>query len=213
MTDDPSAGATDLTRWAEQMQRKTERFQTLQARMTSLSVTTASDDRSISVVIDANGVPTDIRFTDGIRRKSPAALSAELMQCLHRARQTLTADITATVREVVGDDPIGANIIKQYEDRIGAPDTDASAAPRSPHPAPAADPVWSQQPATPRPSAPPQPPTWAQPPAPPQAATPPQPATPPRSSAPPEPLPAPSSLVPDVDDEEGEYYRRASWLV
>ncbi|WP_459549805.1 YbaB/EbfC family nucleoid-associated protein [Nocardia sp. X0981] len=197
MTDDPGRTAADLARWAEQMRQKSERFQSLQVRMTQLAVTTTSSDQSITVAIDANGVPTDIRFTDAIRRKSPAALSAELMQCLGHARETLVRDITATVREVVGDDPIGANIIKQYEDRYAAPDAPV---PASPAPSTAPDPVRSQQ------SAPPQAPA-PRPPAPPEASAPSRPA------APPEPLPTPSSLVPDVDDEEGEYYRRASWLV
>ncbi|MEU4312519.1 YbaB/EbfC family nucleoid-associated protein [Nocardia sp. NPDC024068] len=206
MVDEPSRSAPDLARWAEEMQRKTERFQTLQARMTNLTATTVSNDRSVTVVVDANGVPADIRFTDGIRRKSPAALSAEVMQCLYRARQTLTADVTATIREVVGDDPIGANIIKQYEERLAAPDTAAPAfQPAVAPPAPA--PIWSQ------PSAP-QPPTGSRPPAPqpapPQPPAHPEPGSPPR---PPEPLPGRSSLIPDVEDEEGEYYRRASWLV
>lgn len=212
MTDDPGHTAADLARWAEQMRQKSERFRSLQVRMTQLAVTTTSSDQSITVAIDANGVPTDIRFTDAIRRKSPAALSAELMQCLGHARETLVRDITATVREVVGDDPIGANIIKQYEDRYAAPDAPDAPASASPAPSTAPDPIRSQQSAppqapAPRPPATPRPPTPQRPPAPPEASAPSRPA------APPEPLPTPSSLIPDVDDEEGEYYRRASWLV
>ncbi|WP_328391837.1 YbaB/EbfC family nucleoid-associated protein [Nocardia sp. NBC_00416] len=214
MFDDPSRAATDLAQWAEQMERKAERFQSLQARMAQLAVTTASSDKSVTVSVDANGVPTDIRFTDGIRRKSPAALAAELMQCLRQARETLVGDVAATVRDVVGDDPIGANIIKQYEDRYAAPEAPEPAAYAPPA---APDPIWSQQPApqppAPRPPTTPQPPTTPPPPTPSRPPASPEAAARPRPSTSPEPLPAPSSLIPDVDDEEGEYYRRASWLV
>ncbi|GGL07769.1 YbaB/EbfC family nucleoid-associated protein [Nocardia jinanensis] len=222
MIDDPSRAGADLARWAQEMERKTQRFQSLQTRMTQLAVTITSSDKSVVVVVDANGAPTDIRFTDGIRRKSPAALSVEVMQCLRRARETLVGEVTATIRDAVGDDPIGANIIKQYEDRYAAPETPAPTTSAPPAPA-APDPIWSQQPAPPPPQpvpphspAAPQPPqTQHSPAAPPPAtqrpaAPAPSPQRPPGS---PEQLPAPSSLIPDVEDEEGEYYRRASWLV
>ncbi|NUP29701.1 MAG: hypothetical protein HOQ36_08415 [Nocardia sp.] len=213
MIDDPSRGGADLARWAEEMQRKSQRYQVVQTRMAQLAVTITSSDKSVVVVVDANGAPTDIRFTDGIRRKSPAALSAEVMECLRRARETLVGEVTATIREVVGDDSIGANIIQQYEDRYAAPETAASAPPAAPA---APDPIWSQQP-PPHPVPPgspaaPQPPRAS--PSPAQAPRPPVPeAASPRPPAPPEQLPVASSLIPDVEDEEGEYYRRASWLV
>lgn len=215
MIDDPSRGGADLARWAEEMQRKSQRYQVVQTRMAQLAVTITSSDKSVVVVVDANGAPTDIRFTDGIRRKSPAALSAEVMECLRRARETLVGEVTATIREVVGDDSIGANIIQQYEDRYAAPETAASAPPAAPA---APDPIWSQQP-PPHPVPPgspaaPQPPRASPSPAPAQAPRPPvSEAASPRPPAPPEQLPVASSLIPDVEDEEGEYYRRASWLV
>lgn len=251
MSDDPLATAAGLAQWAEQMQHKAERFQVLQGRLAQLSVTETSPDNSVRVTVDSNGVPTDIRFTDGIRRRSPAALSTEVMTCLSRARATLGREVTATVHDVVGDDPIGATIIEQFAGRLADPAT----TPDLPHPAPpfpqgtppqprsaAPAPIWSDQ----RQPAPtwsdqPQPePSWnrrAQPepiwnapatdrPAPPRPA----PARPeptrtapgPSESAPPAPgrnRPAPpppatpTSLIPDVEDEEGEYYRNKSWLV
>ncbi|MGW1741364.1 YbaB/EbfC family nucleoid-associated protein [Nocardia sp. NPDC001965] len=218
MIDDPSRGGADLARWAEEMERKSQRYQVVQTRMAQLAVTITSSDKSVVVVVDANGAPTDIRFTDGIRRKSPAALSAEVMECLRRARETLVGEVTATIREVVGDDSIGANIIKQYEDRYAAPETAASASPTAPA---APDPIWSQQPPPPPHPVPPgspaapQPPRTSPSPVPPPAPRPPvaPEAAPPRPSAPPEQLPVASSLIPDVEDEEGEYYRRTSWLV
>ncbi|MEU1983994.1 YbaB/EbfC family nucleoid-associated protein [Nocardia sp. NPDC019395] len=228
MFDDPSAAAADLAGWAEQMQHKAQRFQVLQGRLAQLSVTETSADNSVRVTIDSNGVPTDIRFTDGIRRKNPAALSAEVMSCLSRARGTLVGQVTATVHDVVGDDPIGANIIEQFGGRLadsapapGGVPAPASADRRAPEPSwsqpDRAAPIWSEQPqpeprwnepAPSRPEPPQPPPTPPQP----RPSAPPPPSAPTWNTAPPPPA-TPASLVPDVEDEEGEYYRNKSWLV
>ncbi|WP_280397192.1 hypothetical protein [Nocardia carnea] len=49
MFDDPSATAAGLAQWAEQMQRKTQRFQVLQDRLAQLSVTETAADNSVRV--------------------------------------------------------------------------------------------------------------------------------------------------------------------
>ncbi|WP_280462346.1 YbaB/EbfC family nucleoid-associated protein [Nocardia carnea] len=241
MSDDPLATAAGLAQWAEQMQQKAQRFQVLQGRLAQLSVTETTGDNSVRVTVDSNGVPTDIRFTDGIRRRSPAALSTEVMACLSRARAALGREVTAAVHEVVGDDPIGATVIEQFAGRLAGPAT----APGLPHPAPSVSqstpprpepaapaPIWSDQPnPTPSWNRPAQPdPIWNEPqsnpsvapgpaparpeptyPAP--APPPPTPPAPGRNQPPPPPPATPTSLIPDVEDEEGEYYRNKSWLV
>ncbi|NKY34642.1 YbaB/EbfC family nucleoid-associated protein [Nocardia speluncae] len=210
MSEDPFAGPAGLARWAEEMQQKAERFQTLQGRMARLSVTEISADKSVQVTIDNNGIPTDIRFGAEIRRKNPAALSAEVMSCLNRARQRLVDQVAATVHETVGDDPIGANILDKFPKPPAAADPGswappATADPAQPHSAPAwndpapirSDPAGGV-PGTTRPG--------PRPPAPPA-----EPPPPPRHTA---ATPAnPGSLIPDVEDEETEYYRNKSWLV
>lgn len=218
MSEDPFAGPAGLARWAGEMQQKAERFQTLQGRMARLSVTEISADKSVQVTIDNNGIPTDIRFGAEFRRKNPAALSAEVMSCLNRARQRLVDQVAATVHETVGDDPIGASILDKFPKPPAAADPASWAqAPARPYAAPTADPAqprsapaWNDPapirndpaggvPGTTRPG--------PRPPAPPAEPPPP----PPRHSA---ATPAsPGSLIPDVEDEETEYYRNKSWLV
>ncbi|MFI1461161.1 YbaB/EbfC family nucleoid-associated protein [Nocardia carnea] len=220
MSDDPFTGAAGLARWAEEMHQKAERFQTLQGRMARLSVTESSADKSVQVTVDNNGIPTDIRFGAEIRRKSPAALSAEVMSCLNRARQQLVDQVAATVHETVGDDPIGANILDKFPKPPAAADPASWAppaqAPSRPHPAPTADPAQPRStPAWNEPA-----PIWNDPagsvpgttlPGPRPPAPPAEPPPPPRHGA---TAPAnPGSLIPDVEDEETEYYRNKSWLV
>lgn len=213
MFDDPFAGTAGLARWAEEMQQKAERFQTLQGRMARLSVTEISADKSVQVTVDNNGIPTDIGFGDEVRRKSPAALSAEVMSCLNRARQRLVDQVTATVRETVGDDPIGANILDKFPKPPAAADPDPWAPPSQ---APSRPPAAPTTPGQPRPA-----PAWNDPApaghAPGTTRPGPRPPAPPAEPPPPRPRTAapanPASLIPDVEDEETEYYRTKSWLV
>ncbi|MBF6286418.1 YbaB/EbfC family nucleoid-associated protein [Nocardia cyriacigeorgica] len=130
MFDDPAGAADDLDRRAQILERKAQQYQALHSRMAALSVTETSDGGRVTVTVDGNGLPTDIRFSDGIRGIGPAALSAELMACLHRAQARLRREVAATVEEVVGDDEAGARIIGQYAERFA----DEEAEPEPPAP-------------------------------------------------------------------------------
>ncbi|TLG08678.1 YbaB/EbfC family nucleoid-associated protein [Nocardia cyriacigeorgica] len=136
MFDDPSRAADDLTQWAQNLERKAQQYQALHGRMAAMTVTETSDGGRVTVTVDGNGLPTDIRFSDGIRGVGPAALSAELMTCLHRAQARLRREVTATVQDVVGEDEAGARIIGQYAERFADDDTEpepeAPAAPADP---------------------------------------------------------------------------------
>lgn len=118
MFDDAAGAAGDLDRWAQNLERKAQQYQALHGRMAAMSVTETSPGGRVTVTVDGNGLPTDIRFSDGIRGLGPAALSAELMSCLHQAQAKLRRDVTATVQEVVGEDEAGARIIEQYTQRF-----------------------------------------------------------------------------------------------
>ncbi|MFE3445552.1 YbaB/EbfC family nucleoid-associated protein [Nocardia sp. NPDC059180] len=118
MFDDPARAADDLAQWAQNLEKKAQQYQALHGRMAAMSVTETSEGGRVTVTVDGNGLPTDIRFSDGIRGLGPAALSAELMTCLQRAQAKLRRDVTATVQEVVGEDEAGARIIGQYADRF-----------------------------------------------------------------------------------------------
>ncbi|WP_157224107.1 hypothetical protein [Nocardia paucivorans] len=51
------------------------------ARSGAAAVGTQTSYDSVTVTIDSNGVPTAIRFTEGIRRKSPTALFSAVRHC------------------------------------------------------------------------------------------------------------------------------------
>ncbi|MQY20696.1 hypothetical protein NRB20_38040 [Nocardia sp. RB20] len=109
--------------WAEDLEQKAERYQDLHARMTGLSATASSE--LVSVSVDSDGVPTDLRLTDRARGADPATISAELMACMRRAQVSLRQQVTELVHDAVGEDTAGEHIIGGYVRRFpGETDTE-----------------------------------------------------------------------------------------
>ncbi|MFF0527081.1 YbaB/EbfC family nucleoid-associated protein [Nocardia amikacinitolerans] len=199
----------DLGRYAESLENTAKKYDDLQRSMAALSVTESTDDGRISVTVDSNGVPTAIDLAASTRGMDPAAVSAGIMSCLHRAQAKLRGRVTDLVHDLVGNDAPAADMVGRYAERF-------------PDPEPADAATTSPTPGSPPTYAPPQS-TYSSPPAPPSpsAYAPPS-APPPFYSSTPTPdfAPPPSRkpnrdqvVTPDEPDEDDEYYNRKSWLI
>ncbi|MFG2443241.1 YbaB/EbfC family nucleoid-associated protein [Nocardia fluminea] len=150
--DDLNNAAAELSRWAEDLEQKAQRYQELHAKMTAVSVTDTSSDGRISVTVDANGSTTAITLAAAVRGMDPTAVATELMACTHRAQARLRDQVTGLVQDTVGADEAGQAIVGQYGDRFPDLDPSASAAvPPPPMPAAPAAPVasWPSEPEAP----------------------------------------------------------------
>ncbi|PKV81517.1 YbaB/EbfC family nucleoid-associated protein [Nocardia fluminea] len=150
--DDLNNAAAELSRWAEDLEQKAQRYQELHAEMTAVSVTDTSADGRISVTVDANGSTTAITLAAAVRGMDPTAVATELMACTHRAQARLRDQVTGLVQDTVGADEAGQAIVGQYSDRFPDLDPSASAAvPPPPMPAAPAAPVasWPSEPEAP----------------------------------------------------------------
>ncbi|MFJ2663195.1 YbaB/EbfC family nucleoid-associated protein [Nocardia fluminea] len=149
--DDLNNAAAELSRWAEDLERKAQRYQELHAEMTAVSVTDTSADGRISVTVDANGSTTAITLAAAVRGMDPTAVAAELMACTHRAQARLRDQVTGLVQDTVGADEAGQAIVGQYSDRFPDLDPSASAAVPPPMPATPVAPVasWPSEPDAP----------------------------------------------------------------
>ena len=149
--DDLNNAAAELSRWAEDLEQKAQRYQELHAEMTAVSVTDTSADGRISVTVDANGSTTAITLAAAVRGMDPTAVATELMACTHRAQARLRDQVTGLVQDTVGADEAGRAIVGQYSDRFPDLDPSASAAVPPPMPAAPAAPVasWPSEPEAP----------------------------------------------------------------
>lgn len=136
MTDALGQTISDLTQWSEDLERKAQRYQSLQVRMDATRVTESSDGNRVSVTVDSHGVPTDIQLSSATKGMDPSAVSAEVMATLRRAQARLRRVMTDLVHDMVGTDAIGASVLSRYADRF--PDEESCTATTEPQPAPAA---------------------------------------------------------------------------
>ncbi|MEV5539480.1 YbaB/EbfC family nucleoid-associated protein [Saccharopolyspora shandongensis] len=143
---DPAQAEKALQNWAQGLQEKAQRTAAMQQEISRIRVTERG--RSVSVTVDAEGVPTDVRFND--QRASGAELSAEFMVVLRRAQSRIADQVTAATKSTLGDrDAKIANAVAEnYRQRF-----------------PTAPPAASPPPAPPGPPAPASPPAPARPPA------------------------------------------------
>ncbi|MFC9963131.1 YbaB/EbfC family nucleoid-associated protein [Nocardia ignorata] len=137
--DDLTDAADDLARWAQDLERKSQRYQELHTKMAEVSVTDTSADGRIAVTVDANGCTTAVTLTAGVRGMDPSAVAAELMACTRRAQARLRDRVSGLVHEVVGADEAGAAIVGQYTERFPDPlDSEQAPVAAAPPPPPVA---------------------------------------------------------------------------
>ncbi len=109
-------------RFAEQLEDAAKKYDHLQRSMTELSVTAKSDDGSVQITVDSNGVPVAIELAESTRGKDPAMTSAAIMECMRIAQAKLRQRVTNLVSDLVGDDSPAVDMVSRYEQRF--PDTD-----------------------------------------------------------------------------------------
>ncbi|RKT86081.1 hypothetical protein SAMN05421805_13119 [Saccharopolyspora antimicrobica] len=166
---DPAQAARAIRAWAQGLQEKANRVAAMQQEIARIRITERS--RSVTVTIDAEGIPVDVRFAD--QRTSGAELSAEFMAVLRRAQSRIADQVTETTRTTLGDQnpttakAVTANYRQRFPAEAPPPPTGpaspppGSTAPASPPPGPTAAPAPPPTaPAAPRP---PEPPTQAGP--------------------------------------------------
>lgn len=127
LSQDPTEAGDQLERFAQDLQRKAQRYTQLQQQLDSASVTERSTGGEVTVTVDANGVLTRLDLSERTRGMDPAALSAQIMSCQRRAQARLREQVSALVHETVGDDAAGANIVNQYTERFPDPVEDDAA--------------------------------------------------------------------------------------
>ncbi|MFI6169524.1 YbaB/EbfC family nucleoid-associated protein [Nocardia sp. NPDC051052] len=141
MTDALDSTISGLTQWSEDLERKAQRYRTLQSRMDATTVTATSDGNRISVTVDSNGVPTAIQLSGATKGMDPTEVSAELMATMRQAQAKLRREVTALVHDIVGDDEIGASVLTQYTARFPDSESDSVAPDPRSRPAEPMDPA------------------------------------------------------------------------
>lgn len=146
VSSDPGEAAEALGQLAQNLEQRAHQFEQLHGSMSNMTVTETSPAGRVTVTVDGNGVPTDIRLAESVRGVAPATVSAEIMTCLQRAQAKLRDQVADLVHNTVGDDAAGAQMVNQFRDRFPDPTEPA------PEPAAPQQPEWTPPPTFPGPT-------------------------------------------------------------
>jgi DNA-binding protein YbaB len=96
------AGFQRIRKAAEELDRQQQRLSELHAALSKKSTKVASEDRSVTVELDAAGEVRLIRFnSQKFRRMAPAELGAILVDTIRKARAQSREQILSAFRKVI----------------------------------------------------------------------------------------------------------------
>jgi hypothetical protein len=116
-----------ISEWRAGVAEQANRFDATRRAIDEVSVTETAVGGAIVLTVESSGIPTDLHLGDDVARMKPAAIAAEIMNCLHRAQTRLADRVGTLVAETAGDDASA--------DAIVAPAPPAPATPPRPKPA------------------------------------------------------------------------------
>ncbi|GLZ32415.1 DNA-binding protein [Lentzea sp. NBRC 105346] len=133
LSGDPSQVERGIDDWVEGVRQRADRMQQVRDQVDRIQITETSG--AVSVTVDANGVPTDIRFDDAASRVRPSELGPLVMGCLRRAQSRISERVREATAAAVGDDlpETRRMLVDNYRRRFG------EAEPEAPRPKPRTD--------------------------------------------------------------------------
>lgn len=140
---DPEQMADRLEEWQQQVDRHIEGFDRLQRATSDLRVTETGANGGLRVTVDVSGEVVDIATTPRLAEVRPEEVGPAVLACIRRARSTLVARFAEAARETLGADPVGENLVAQYQQRF--PQTEQAEPARAARPEPPRQP-WTGPP-------------------------------------------------------------------
>lgn len=99
--------------WERNATEKAQRFEAMQHQVEHISITESVANGAVSVTVGSNGIPTDVRMTDGVRSMSPDEIAAGVLSAMRKAQSKYPQVIQEIVAETVGESDSAAQHIVQ----------------------------------------------------------------------------------------------------
>jgi DNA-binding protein YbaB len=124
--DDEAAVNAKLDAWVTAAREKAQRYRSVQADTSQVSITETSKDGLVTVTVDANGTMTDLRLTDGVRELSGQQVAAAVLATVRRANAKIPERIAEILRDRAADDRATIDaVLANYRSRFPEPEPDA----------------------------------------------------------------------------------------
>ncbi|GAB3567155.1 hypothetical protein GCM10027445_15130 [Amycolatopsis endophytica] len=131
------ADLSDIERMVDDWERnaveKSQRFQAMQYEVEQISITESVANGAVSVTVGNNGIPTDVRMTDGVRSMSPDEIAANVLKAMQKAQSKYPQVIQEIVAGTVGEsDSAAQHIVQTAVDNFPEPPVEEEEAPPAP---------------------------------------------------------------------------------
>jgi DNA-binding protein YbaB len=115
-----------LDAWVTAAREKAQRYRSVQADTSQVSITETSKDGLVTVTVDANGTMTDLRLTDRVRELSGQQVAAAVLATVRRANAKIPERIAEILRDRAADDRATIDaVLANYRSRFPEPEPDA----------------------------------------------------------------------------------------
>jgi len=118
---DPEQIERSLDEWVDGVRQRADRMREIRTRVEAIQITETSSNGAVTVTIDANGLPTDIRFTERALSVQPAELGPLVMSTLRMAHGRIAEQVRDAATAVVGGDlpETREMLVDSYRTRFG----------------------------------------------------------------------------------------------
>jgi DNA-binding protein YbaB len=107
--------------WERDAAQKAQRYQQMQQQVEQISITGAAAKGAVRVTVGANGIPTGVAMTDGVRKMSPDEIAAAVLKAMQQAQSRYPERIQEIVAATVGDDDTSRHIVATAQANFPAP--------------------------------------------------------------------------------------------
>jgi DNA-binding protein YbaB len=122
MADSVSDAARMLDDWERNAVEKANRFKLMAEQVERVSITESVADGAVMVTVGHNGLPMEIRMTDGVRGMEPDEIASNVMAAIRKAQSRYPERLAEILADTVGeDDPAARHILAKAEESFPAP--------------------------------------------------------------------------------------------
>lgn len=108
-----------LDDWQSKAREQLFQAQEMATRVGDLKATAENTDRSVSVTVESNGVPTAIKLSEAVTNWYPERIANEILATMRKAQAQLTAAVADVANATIGaDSETGRAILETYHNRF-----------------------------------------------------------------------------------------------
>lgn len=121
LTGDPERIEHGLDEWVEGIRRRADRMREIRTGVDAIRITETGGNGAVTVTVDANGLPVDLRFTERVRNIAPDELGHLVMRTLRTAQARIAQQVREVATTAVGDDlpETREMLVDSYRGRFG----------------------------------------------------------------------------------------------